>query len=198
MKNLFQAGKFLLLDMASTIFFLVVYLATGTITLSVILGIGLGVAQIGWELARRRPIDTMQWLSLFLVVGSGAATLLTGDPRYVMLKPSLIYALVGAVMLRKGWMNRYLPAIAIEVVPDIAVIFGFVWSGLMFFSSALNIVIALNFSVAAWASFISVYGVLSKLALFLIQYAVMRFIGVRRRRATSVLAPGGPTASLRS
>src|SRR5271154_5865890 len=99
MKNLFQAGKFLLLDMASTIFFLVVYLATGTITLSVILGIGLGVAQIGWELARRRPIDTMQWLSLFLVVGAGAATLLTGDPRYVMLKPSLIYALVGAVML---------------------------------------------------------------------------------------------------
>jgi intracellular septation protein len=197
MKNLFRAGKFLLLDMASTIFFLALYLATNSVRLSVILGVALGLAQIGWELARKRPIDAMQWLSLFLVVGSGGATLLTGDLRYIMLKPSLIYALVGVVMLRKGWMNRYLPPIAMALVPDVAVVFGFVWSGLMFFSSALNIVIALNFSVAAWASFMSIYGVLSKLALFLIQYAAMRFIAVRRHRATSILASAGPTASLR-
>jgi intracellular septation protein len=198
MKNLFQAGKFLLLDMASTIFFLLLYVATGNIPLCVILGVGLGVAQIGWEVARKQPIEALQWISLVLVVGSGAAALLTNDPRYIMLKPTLIYALVGAVMLRKGWMNRYLPPIAMEVVPDLAVVFGFVWSGVMFFSSALNIIIALNFSVVAWASFMSLYGVLSKLALFLIQYAVMRSIGVRRRRATSVLAPDGPTPLLGS
>jgi intracellular septation protein len=194
MKDLFQAGKFLLLDMASTIVFLVVFLAIDNIRLSVMLGVAFGVAQIGWELLRRRPIDVMQWLSLVLVVGSGAAALLTDNPRYVMLKPTLIYALVGAVMLRKGWMNRYLPPIATTVVPDVAVVFGFVWSALMFFSSALNIVIALNFSVAAWASIMSVYGLLSKLALFLVQYAVMRFMGVRRRRATLVLAHDSPTA----
>ena len=109
------------------------------------------------------------------------ASLATNDPRFVMLKPSLIYALVGVVMLRKGWMNRYLPPIAMALVPDVAVVFGFVWSGLMFFSSALNIVIVLNFSVAAWASLMSVYGVLSKLALFLIQYAAMRFIAANLR-----------------
>ena len=28
------------------------------------------------------------------------------------------------------------------MVPDIAVIFGFVWSGLMFFSAALNVIVA--------------------------------------------------------
>ena len=48
-----------------------------------------GVAQIGWEFAREKPIDAMQWMSLFLVVGSGAATLFTDDPRFVMVKPSL-------------------------------------------------------------------------------------------------------------
>jgi len=195
MKNLLQAGKLLFLDMASTLFFLALFLATDNIRLSVILGVALGVVQIGWEFYRRRPIDAMQWTSLVLVVGSGAAALATNDPRFVMMKPSLIYALVGAVMLRKGWMNRYLPAIAMEVVPDIAVIFGYVWSGLMFFSAALNIVIALNFGVAAWASFMSAYGIVSKLGLFLIQYAVMRHIGVRRRQATSILVRDAPTAS---
>jgi intracellular septation protein len=183
MRNLFAAAKLLLLDMASTVFFLVVFLLTKNIPLAVVLGVALGVAQIGWEFVRKRPIDTMQWMSLFLVVGAGTATLLTNDPRFVMLKPSLIYLVVGVVMLKPGWMNRYLPPLAKELVPDIAFIFGFVWSGLMFFSAALNLIVALNFSVVTWASFMSIYGVVSKLGLFLIQYATMRYIGIRRRRA---------------
>ncbi len=186
MKNLLKAGKFLLLDMASTLFFLAVYLWTENIPLSVALGIGLGFVQIGWQFVRQKPIDMMQWLSLFLVVASGSATLLTNDPRFIMIKPTLIYIIVGVVMLKRGWMNRYLPAIAIEVVPDIGVIFGFVWSVLMFASAALNIYVALNYSVVTWAAFMSAWGIASKLGLFLIQYTTMRSIGVRRRRAQSV------------
>jgi intracellular septation protein A len=183
MKNLFEAGKLLLFDMASTFFFLILFLLTRNVPLSVILGMALGVAQIGWQFTRKKPIDTMQWMSLFLVLGSGAATLITNDPRFVMVKPSLIYIIVGVVMLKPGWMNRYLPPIAIEVVPDIGFMFGFVWSGLMFFSAALNMVVALNFSVVTWASFMSIYGIVSKAALFMIAFATMRYIGVRRRRA---------------
>jgi intracellular septation protein len=183
MKNLLHAGKFLLLDMASTLFFLAVYLVTDDVALSVALGIGLGFAQIAWQLVRREPIDAMQWLSLFLVVASGSATLLTNDPRFVMVKPSVIYVIIGVVMLKRGWMNRYLPPIAIEVVPDIGVIFGFVWSALMFISAGVNIYVALKYSVMTWAAFMSAYGIASKLGLFLIQYSTMRFIGVRRRRA---------------
>jgi len=184
MRDLFAAAKLLLLDMASTVFFLVVFLLSKNMPLAVALGVALGVAQIGWEFVRKRPIDTMQWLSLFLVVGAGTATLITNDPRFVMVKPSLIYLVVGLVMLKPGWMNRYLPPVAKELVPDLAFIFGFIWSGLMFFSAALNVIVALNFSVVTWASFMSVYGIVSKLGLFLIQYATMRYIGIRRRRAT--------------
>jgi intracellular septation protein len=111
---------------ASTFFFLILFLTPRNLPLSVILGMALGVAQIGWQFARKEPIDTMQWMSLFLVLGSGAATLITRDPRFVMVKPSLIYTVVGAVMLKTGWMNRYLPPLAMEVVPDIASMFGFV------------------------------------------------------------------------
>jgi intracellular septation protein len=188
MKNLFEAGKLLLLDMASTFFFLILVLLTHNVTLSVVLGMALGAAQIGWQFARKLPIDTMQWMSLFLVLGSGAATLLTNDPRFVMIKPSVIYTIVGIVMLKPGWMNRYLPPVAIEIIPDIAVIFGYVWAGLMFFSAALNLVMALNFSVVTWSAFMSIYGIVSKAALFLIGYATMRTIGVRRRRAQMALA----------
>jgi intracellular septation protein len=188
MKSLFESGKLLLLDMASTFFFLVIYLLTHNITLSVVLGMALGTAQIGWQFARKKPIDTMQWMSLFLVLGAGTATLLTNDPRFVMIKPTVIYGIVGIVMLKPGWMNRYLPPVAMEIVPDIAVIFGYVWAGLMFFSAGLNLIVALNFSVVTWSAFMSIYAIVSKAALFLIAYATMRTIGVRRRRAQMMAA----------
>ncbi len=195
MRDLLQAGKLLLLDLASTLLFLVAYLLTRNISLAVVLGVALGVAQIAFEFVRRKPIDTMQWLSLLVVVGSGAAALLTNDPRFVMLKPSLIYIIVGVVMLKPGWMNRYLPPLAKAVVPDIAVVFGFVWSGLMFVSAALNVIVALDFSVVTWASFMSVYGIVSKLGLFLIQYAAMRYIGRRRVLAMPAVERDGLMAS---
>jgi len=182
MRNLFEAGRMLLLDMAATLFFLALYLLTHNVALSVVLGMALGTAQIGWQLARRKPIDTMQWMSLFLVLGAGTVTLITNDPRFVMIKPTVIYIIVGIVMLKRGWMNRYLPPIAIELVPDIAVMIGYAWSGLMFFSAALNLIVALNFSVVTWSATISIWGIVSKLALFLIGYVIMRSIGARRYR----------------
>ena len=183
MKSLFHAGKFLALDMASTFIFLGAYLVTKSIPLAVALGVVFGVGQIAWQLSKKKPIDTMQWLSLFLVVASATATLITNDPRFVMVKASLIYAIVGAFMLKRGWMNRYMPEVALEVVPDIAVIYGFVWSALMFLSAALNVYVALNYSFLAWSGFMTAWGTASKLTLFLVQFTSMRFIGVRRRRA---------------
>lgn len=193
MRNLFEASKLLLLDMAATLFFLVLYLLTHNVTLAVVLGMTLGIAQIGWQFARGKPIDTMQWMSLFLVLGAGTVTLLTHDPRFVMIKPSVIYVVAGVVMLKRGWINRYLPPIALELIPDIAIIFGYVWSGLMFFSATLNLIVALNFSVVTWSATMSIWGIASKLVLFLIGYATMRSIAVARRRSR----PDVPTVSTR-
>ncbi len=53
MKELLASAKFLLLDMASTLLFLAVFLLTHNPILSVDLGIALGVAQIGTQLIRR-------------------------------------------------------------------------------------------------------------------------------------------------
>ncbi len=185
MANLLKSAQLLVSDLASTLLFLAVLLITKDLILAVALGVGLGIVQIGWLLARRKPIDTMQWLSIGLVVVSGAATMLTNDARFVMLKPTVIYCIVGAYMLRPGWMNRYLPPIAVATVPDLAYLFGFIWAGLMFGSAALNIALALTLDPVTWSATMSIWGIVSKVALFLIQYATMRTIGVRRGRAAT-------------
>ncbi|WP_407166286.1 inner membrane-spanning protein YciB [Bradyrhizobium sp. ORS 111] len=183
MKHFLTAAKLLLLDLASTVVFLVFFLLTHDTALSVGLGIAFGVVQIGIQLVRRKPIDTMEWLSLFLVVAAGTATLLSGDPRFVLFKPSVIYAIVGIVMLKPGWLNRYLPEIAKTVVPDIAVTVGLAWAGLMFVSAAVNAFVALTCSVTIWAMVMPIYGIVSKVLVFLGGYAALRIIARRRIRA---------------
>jgi|SRR5579872_4358946 len=183
MKNLLHAGQYLAEDLASTLLFLVVYLLIDNITVAVTLGMALGLGQIVWQRAHRRAIDAMQWMSLLLVLASGGATLLTDDPRFVMVKPSLIYLAIGIVMLKRGWMIRYLPPEAVKWVPDVAVIFGYVWAGLMFASAMLNLILALILSAADWAEIMSVYGIASKITLFALAFLTMRFIGRRRYRA---------------
>jgi intracellular septation protein len=180
MRDFLNAAKLLLLDLASTIVFLVVFLLTHNTILAVGLGMALGLAQIATQFVRRRAIETMEWLSLFLVIAAGTATLLTDDPRFVLFKPTVIYAIVGLVMLKPGWMNRYLPDIARAVVPDVAVVVGFVWAGLMFVSAMVNAFVALACSVATWALVMPIFGIVSKLTVFVIGFAAMRFIGRRR------------------
>jgi len=104
----------------------------------------------------------------------------------VMLKPSAIYCIVGAVMLKRGWINRYLPERA-QPVADVATAFGYVWAGLMFASAVLNIALALSLDAKTWAAVMSAWGLFSKIGLFLVQYAAMTAIGRRRAAAASSL-----------
>jgi intracellular septation protein A len=183
MKDLFQASRVLLLDMASTLLFLAAYLLTGNLFFAVALGMALGIGQIAWQFAHKKPVEALQWLSVVIILVSGTATFLTDDPRFVMIKPSIIYIVVGVVMLKRGWMNRYLPPIAQATVPDLGITFGYVWAGLMFFSAALNLVLALTLDAATWAAVKSVWAIGSKVGLFGIQYAIMKSTGIRRARA---------------
>jgi intracellular septation protein len=187
MRDFLNAAKLLFLDLASTILFLVLFLLTHNTILSVGFGMALGLAQIGTQFVRRKPIDAMEWLSLFLVITAGTATLLTNDPRFVLFKPSVIYVIVGIVMLKPGWMNRYLPDIAKAVVPDVAVVVGYVWAGLMFVSAAVNAFVALACSVVTWALVMPIFGIVSKVTVFLAGFAAMRLIGRRRVRAMPAL-----------
>ena len=183
MRDLLKAAKFLALDLASTLFFLAVFLLTHNTILSVGLGIAFGLVQIGTQFIRGRPIATMEWLSLFLIVATGTATLLTDDPRFVLFKPSVIYATVGVVMLKPGWLNRYLPDIVKTVSPDVATAVGFLWAALMFVSAAVNAFVAVTRSVAEWALVMPIFGIVSKVTIFLIGFAAIRFMTRRRVRA---------------
>ena len=53
-----------------------------------------------WLLGKVSP---MLWFSTALIVGFGGLTILFGDPRFVQLKPTIIYAVFGVALLG-GWL----------------------------------------------------------------------------------------------
>jgi intracellular septation protein len=183
MKDFLKAAKFLLRDLTSTILFLILFLLTHNAVLAAAAGAGVGVIQITLQLIRGKPVQTMEWLSLLLVIAGGTATILTDDPRFVLFKPSAIYAVVGVVMLRAGWMVRYLPAIARAAAPDVAVAVGYAWAALMFVTAAVNALVAVAYSVQTWAMVMLIFGLVSKAAVFIAGFLAIRLITVRRVRA---------------
>jgi intracellular septation protein len=183
MQDFLKAAKFLFLDLASTIFFLVVFLLSHNTVLSVAVGTAIGVVQIANQLIRREPVQTMEWLSLFLVIAAGTATILTDDPRFMLFKPSVIYVIVGVAMLNQGWIIRYLPAIARAVAPDVAVVVGYAWAAVMFVTAGVNALVAITYSVQIWAIVMLIFGIVSKIAIFIVGFLAIRLTTVRRVRA---------------
>ena len=179
---LLQLGE----DFLGTIVFLVLFLATGKLVLAVACALAVGIGQFVLLTWRKKPIDLMQRLSFALVIAFGAAALITEDSRFMMAKPSVIHFAVGAVMLRPGWMSRYMPPLVRANVPaNVLLVSGYAWAALMFGLGLANLWVAATFSAAAWAWFISVGAVGAKVIAFLVQFAVLRVFVRRRLRPTT-------------
>jgi intracellular septation protein len=179
----FNAFRPLLSDFLSTIAFVIIFSSTQNIVLAVCVGMVIGVGQIAYLRIRARPIDAMQWLSLALVIVLGGATLLTSDPRFVMVKPTIGGMAIATVMLRRGWMARYLPPIVTEnVAPSVITGFGYAWSVTIFALAFANLAIALLMTPSFWAWFTAFVPLSVQLGLFGLQYVVIRRLVVRGLR----------------
>jgi intracellular septation protein len=189
MRHFLQAARPLGEDLLSTFVFVGLKLMGVDIVVAIGLGMATAVVQIGWALYRKKPIGALQWMSLGLVTVLGGASILTRDPRFLMIKPSIIYVVVGVTMLQPYWMRRYMPEIARGRLGDKPILVaGWVWAAMMFGTAALNVYVALTFSLAAWALFMSIFPLASKIALFLGQYVMFRAIVVRNFKAEQAQA----------
>jgi len=105
-------------DFLSAIIFLIIYLTTGNIIAATVVAVAVAVAQVVYSRLKGKPLGFMTYASLALVIVLGAATVLTHDPKFVLVKPSIAHFAIGAIMLKRGWMLRYVPPIVAETIPE--------------------------------------------------------------------------------
>jgi intracellular septation protein len=170
-------------DFLSTIIFLVIYLVTDSVVLATSVAIAGAVAQVIFSRIKGQPLSFMTYASLALVIVLGGATLLTHDPRFVLAKPSIAHFAIGAIMLKRGWMLRYVPPIAVETIPEYVTIAGYAWAFLMFALGAGTIAVAMTGDLKLWALYVSVIAVGAKIAAFAVQYVAFRILVISRIRA---------------
>ena len=171
-------------DFFSTILFLAIYLATDNVLLATGVAIAGAVAQVIYSRVKGKPLGYMTWASLALVIVLGSATLLTHDPRFVLAKPAIGHFAIGAIMLKRGWLLRYLPAIVTDNIPEYVTVAGYCWAALMFALGAGTIGVALTGDMKLWTFYVTVVLVGAKVAAFAIQYVAFRLlIGSRLRAA---------------
>ncbi len=175
-------------DFFSTIVFLVVYLATDNIVIATSVAIAGAIAQVVYSRIKGRELGFMTWASLGLVIVLGTATLLTSDPRFVLAKPSIAHFAIGAIMLRRGWMLRYMPPLVVETIPEYVTFAGFAWAALMFALGGGTIAVAMTGDLKLWTLCVSVVAVGAKIAAFAIQYVVFRVAVTSRIRAARAVA----------
>jgi intracellular septation protein len=172
-------------DFFSTILFLAIYLITDNVLLATGVAIAGAIAQVIYSRVRGKPLGFMTYASLALVIVLGSATLFTNDPRFVLAKPAIGHFAIGAIMLKRGWMLRYLPAIVTETIPEYVTLAGFAWAALMFALGCGTIAVALTGDMKLWTFYVTVVLLGAKLAAFAIQYAAFRILVTGRLRAAA-------------
>ena len=180
MKDVFAK---LLTDFLSTIIFLVLYLTTDNVVLATSVAIAGAVAQVIYSRIKGQSLGFMTYASLALVIVLGTATLLTRDPRFVLAKPSIAHFAIGAIMLKRGWMLRYIPTIVTETIPEYVTTAGYAWAALMLVLGLGTIAVASTGDLRLWAFYVSVVLGGVKIAAFGLQYLAFRLIVTNRIRA---------------
>jgi intracellular septation protein A len=172
-------------DFLSSLTFFAIYLASGNVVLATALAIAVAIGQVGYARFKGQTLGFMTYASLALVIVLGTVTLFTHDPRFMFAKPAVGQFAVSAIMLRRGWMLRYVPAIVAETIPDYVTAAGYAWAALMFTLGLGTIAVAATGDLKLWAIYVSVVAGGAKLAAFAIQYVAFRLLVTNRIRAFS-------------
>ena len=172
-------------DFFSTILFIAIYLATDNVLLATGVAIAGAIAQVIYSRVKGKELGYMTWASLALVIVLGSATLLTHDPRFVLAKPAIGHFAIGAIMLKRGWMLRYMPAIVTETIPEYVTFAGYAWAALMFVLAAGTVSVAMTGDMKLWTFYVTVVLLGAKVAAFAVQYVAFRLLVGSRLRAAA-------------
>ena len=178
-----QAFRPIVLDLLATIVFVIILKLTGNVVLATAFGIVAGLARFVWLKVKGRPVGPLQYVSVVLVIMSGAATIATNNAFFMEVKPSLVGLAVAVVMMSTNWLAPYLPPIVAEnLEPGVIRWAGRLWGVLQLVLAVANAVVASKFKDLwpAYAAFVP--GIANVLA-FVVHYWVFRVMIGHRIRA---------------
>ena len=165
----------LFLDFFPIVLFFVVFKAYG-IYAATSIAIAATVLQIAWMRYKNGKVDTMQWVSLGVIVVFGGATLVTQDETFIKWKPSVLYWLmsatlwVGYFVFKRNFIQSLMGA-QIELPQDIWGRLLHAWAFFFTLMGFINLWVAYNFDTDSWVSY-KLFGGLGLMLVFVLLQGV--------------------------
>ena len=152
-----------------------IYVATGVAIAATLL-------QIGWLHFRHGKVETMQWVSLVIIVLFGGATLVFHDDTFIKWKPTVLYWLMGGALalghlLFKRNFLQSLMGSQLELPAPVWLRLLWAWTGFFVLMGVLNLWVAYNFDLDTWVSY-KLFGGMGLMLVFVVLQAfyLSRFI----------------------
>jgi intracellular septation protein len=165
----------LLIDFFPIILFFVTFKLAG-IFYATAVAILATLIQIAWLFKKNGHVEAMHWISLGVIVVFGGATLLTQNETFIKWKPTILYALMGGVLLIGQFIfkrNFLKSLMGSQMVLPEAVWRQLLlsWVGFFSFMGLLNLWVAYNFDTDTWVNF-KMFGGLGLMVVFVILQAL--------------------------
>jgi len=165
----------LFLDFFPIVLFFIVFKTYGIFAATAI-AIAATVLQIAWMRYKNGRVDSMQWISLGVIVVFGGATLVTQDETFIKWKPSVLYWLmcstlwIGYVVFKRNFIQSLMAA-QIELPQEIWTRLLHAWAIFFMLMGFLNLWVAYNFDTDTWVSY-KLFGGLGLMLVFVVLQGV--------------------------
>jgi intracellular septation protein len=145
------------LDFFPVVLFFIVFKWSDVFTATAV-AIAATVLQIVWLRYKFGKVETMQWVSLGVIVVFGGATLISHDETFIKFKPSVLYLIMALAL----WVGEYgfgrnflkqLMSSQIEVLDPVWRALVNAWGVFFLSMSVLNLWVAYNFDTDTWVNF---------------------------------------------
>ena len=169
----------ILSDLFAVFLFFITYIITKDMIAATTVAVIVGIAQAALTFWKHRKLDTMQWVSLILIVFFGGATILLKDNRFIMWKPTVLFWIGAIVMLfsHLAGKNGLKAVMGKEMqLPDFVwTRLTYAWIGFLIFMGAANLFVFTYFP-DQWVNY-KLFGTLGFTIIFSIAQSMylMRF-----------------------
>ena len=146
-----------LFELLVVILFFITYVFTKNIVLATAVALVAGVIQAAFIWIKYKKLQTMQWVSLLLIVIFGGATIVFNDAHFIMWKPSILFWLLAAALLASQLLgkNALQATMGKEITLPDAVWrkLTFAWVLFLAMMGVLNLWVAYRFTEAQWVNY---------------------------------------------
>lgn len=165
----------LLIDFFPIILFFIAFKVWG-IYVATAVAIAATVLQIAYLRYKHGKVETMQWLSLGVIVLFGGATLLAHSDTFIKWKPTVLYWLMGSALLVGRWVFKRnfiksLMGAQLELPESAWGTLNWAWAAFFAAMGLLNLWVAFNFDTDTWVNF-KLFGGMGLMLVFVLAQAL--------------------------